>query len=99
MIKMTQKQVDKLFVGMAHDLRSKLIESVEIIYNNLFANKKRGAVDDTEYLMAQIRSRLLIEFGWLVSDDQLRSIEDGKKKRTKKKSSRKTSKKTIEEMV
>jgi len=92
MIKMTQKQIDKLFIGMAHDLRSKLIESVETIYENLFPNGKKDAVD-TEYLMSQIRSRLLIEFGWLVSDDQLRSMKDGdKKKRTRKK-------KTLEKVV
>ena len=84
MIKMSQKEVDKLFVGMAHDLYSKFLENAEIIFKKLDVSKQLGRKEIFETKNA-IENRLMIEFSVVYDDQSLRGTKDGSKKDSEKK--------------
>lgn len=85
MIKKSQKQVDKLFEAMTHDLFYKFLENADVVFEKLYLDEELSR-QDTWAARASIETRLLIEFGFMVSD-QKRSEIDGRryKKNTKKK--------------
>ena len=85
MIKMTQKKVDKLFIGMAHDLYSKFDENCLTIHDLFFPT---SAVREAE-IIEQIRSRLLVEFGVVAAEENAKRIRNATKSKAKKKVTKK----------
>lgn len=95
MKKMTRKQIDKLFEGMAHDLYSKFEENVMVIHENLFSSSELGFMPERRQL---IRNRLMIEFGYVRVTQENKEVRNAAKKadkENKKKKGRTPSKKLV----